>query len=267
MNNTNEMNKPSNPLLQKAFIPGETFTLPSKGLMYSNGEIDDTVRNGEIIVNPMVTYEELILKTPDRLLNGTGIEEVFKRCAPQILKPLDLFAKDLDYVLICLRKITYGDEISMEYAHDCDDESRNYSISLSEMMAASKAMDSHNIEKDYTITLPNEQVVKVHPPRYSQILNFFQSYDMDAETVDTKAVAAQVVTNTVGLIYSVDGITDKTQIKEWVEQIPSGYVRLITEVIDKATEWGPNLVSKKECHNCHKQIELEVSLNPISFFS
>ena len=39
-----------NPLLASLRIPGETFRLPSHGLFYTDGELDDSVVNGEVEV-------------------------------------------------------------------------------------------------------------------------------------------------------------------------------------------------------------------------
>lgn len=259
--------QPENPLLAKVFIPGETFALPSGGNMYTDGELDETVINGEIIINPMVTYEEIVLKTPDKLLNGTGIVEVLRRCAPQIRKPLQLFAKDLDYVLICLRKMSFGGEISVTYTHECDNKEYNYVVSLDELIAKTKKINPQKIETEYKTVLPNGQVITVAPPRYEQVLSFFQIYSQNKEEMDTALVAEQIIKNSVGIVQSVDNIFDKKLIREWVEALPPGYLKQIAGMIDNAAEWGPNMKVKKECKNCHQEIELEILLNPISFFS
>ena len=41
----------NNPLLQKIRLPGRIFQLPSRGLFYKNGELDESVKNGEIHVS------------------------------------------------------------------------------------------------------------------------------------------------------------------------------------------------------------------------
>jgi len=260
---------PINPLLKRAIIPGETFQLPSKGLMYNNGEIAEDVLNGELIVNPMITLDELILKTPDRLLNGTAIAEVFQRCVPQVLKPLNLFSKDLDYLLICLRKITYGDEFPYEYEHNCKDaESHSYMISLDQMISKTKTLSTNTIQQEYKVTLPNGQVVEIEPPRYKQVLEFFQVYNSDeANKLGTQDLANQIIKSTVNIIKHVDGITDKQHIFEWANTLPSGYIKQIGSVVENASEWGPDLDVEIVCKDCKTPVQIQMSLNPISFFS
>jgi hypothetical protein len=51
------MNNPENPLLAKVQMPGKRFRLPSRGLFYNNGELADTVADGEIEVFAMTTVD------------------------------------------------------------------------------------------------------------------------------------------------------------------------------------------------------------------
>ena len=85
--------------------------------------------------------------------------------------------------------------------------------------------------------------------------------------MSTEELANHVLESALNVIVSVDGITDINQIKEWLQQVPSGYLRVLTSVIDNASEWGPNLFVHRNCKNCNADIEIEIALNPISFFS
>ena len=110
--------KRENPLLKrKNKFPGETYRLPSKGLLYFNGELDEEVKDGEVIIYPMTTLDEIYMKTPDMLFQGTAIDTVFKRCIPQIKQPLNLLSNDVDYLLAALRKVSYGNHILIN--HNC----------------------------------------------------------------------------------------------------------------------------------------------------
>jgi hypothetical protein len=94
MTENTELEARPNPLLEKLKkkIPGETFRLPSRGLFYTNGELDPEVENGEIVIYPMTTVDELALRSPDMLFQGTAITQVIRRTVPQILKPERLIA-------------------------------------------------------------------------------------------------------------------------------------------------------------------------------
>ncbi len=252
---------PTNPLLKRAMIPGQTFALPSLGAFYSHGELDNTVKNGEVVVLPMVTMDELIFKTPDKLLNGTAVNEVFRRCIPQILKPEELLAKDVDYLLICLRKVTYGEEISLSYTHRCKNaKEHSYMVPLQPLLKVGNKMQV----VEYTLTLPNGQVVRLRPPKYRVMLQIYQAIN---DEVDEVTMRTRIINSTCSLIEAVDDINDETMIREWIDTIPAGYTRKIGEHVAEISTWGPDLHTAIKCKDCEEEVKAEISLNPISFFS
>lgn len=257
---------PLNPLLERARIPGQTFALPSGGVFYTHGEIDESARNGEVLVHPMVTIDEIAMKTPDKLLNGTALEEVFRRCIPQVLKPLQLLAKDVDFLLICLRKVTYGDQLVVQHTHTCASaQEHKYKIAMDPLISTAKRINTSNAREQYTITLPNQQVVAVSPPRYEQVLSMSRTFAADEATQEQMVLS--ILDVTASLVDSVDGIDDRGMIREWVEAIPAGYVTQISERVGELATWGPNQVVQLECLDCGELFDYEVSLNPIDFFS
>jgi len=106
-----------NPLLQRIQMPGETFRLPSGGLFYEKGILSEKVVDGEIHVFPMTGIDEITLKTPDLLFSGNAVKQVFSRCIPDVLQPGKLLAKDVDFLIICLRKVSFGSEMDLTYTH------------------------------------------------------------------------------------------------------------------------------------------------------
>ena len=102
-----------NPLLKKIQLPGKKFRLPSRGLFYVNGELSDAVQDGELEVFSMATIDEVTLRSPEFLFSGEAIERVFKRCIPDVNEPLKLLSKDVDFLLACLRVVSYGNSYSI----------------------------------------------------------------------------------------------------------------------------------------------------------
>jgi hypothetical protein len=107
-----------NPLLQKIKMPGKRFRLPSRGQFYVNGELDENVKDGEIEIFSMTAIDEISLRSPEFLFTGAAIERVFKRCIPEIKKPLQLLSKDVDFILAALRVVSYGG--SYQITDRCD---------------------------------------------------------------------------------------------------------------------------------------------------
>jgi hypothetical protein len=62
----------------------------------------------------MTAKDELMLKTPDALMNGQATVEVIKSCVPSIKNPWHMPSIDIDTILIAIRIATYGE--NMEFS-------------------------------------------------------------------------------------------------------------------------------------------------------
>lgn len=266
-----------NPLLDRAVLPGETFRLPSQGLFYRNGELSDDVSSGEIHIRAMTAIDELVFKSPDMLFTGKAVNEVFARCVPQVLKPSQLLSKDVDYIIMCLRLVTYGPTISLSYTHECVakkadgteivPKEHNYEVQLHPIVQKAKQIDPTSVIEQYTVTLPNNQVVRLKPITYSTMITLSQDVDLVNKSPSLEDLKNSVMTVIVDAIDSVDGISDKELISDWVNTLSAGWVRQITDAFNVTSDWGTENVVKQKCKDCGAEIELEFSINPISFFS
>lgn len=272
-----EQIKRTNPLLERAVIPGETFRLPSQGLFYNNGELSPDVSNGEIHIRAMTAVDELVFKSPDMLFTGKAVEEVFARCVPQVIKPRQLLSKDVDFIIMCLRLVTYGPSISLAYTHDCQaigpdsssivPKEHTYEVMIQPIVQRAKQIDPTTITTNFTVTLPNNQVVKLKPVTYDTMVALSQDMDLASKTPSLEDLKTSVMTVIVDAIDSVDGVSDKEMIAEWVDQLSAGWIRQITDSFNMTSDWGTENVVREKCRDCGADIELEFSINPISFFS
>lgn len=262
------MSEQTNPLLQRLQIPGETFRLPSQGLFYTNGELREDVVDGEVHVFPMTAYDEIIFKTPDMLLSGKAVDEVFRRCIPQVLNPRGLLSKDVDYLITALRVITYGPEITLTYTHTCENaKPHDYTTSLQNILRAAKAIDPTSITSVYSITLQNGQSVKLRPTTFATVLELNQNLDRSDEANTLVAIQNNIMKVLIDMIEAVDDVTDREQIAEWVNALPAGWIRFMSEAIDKVSDWGVEFKATVTCKDCGTEIDMPFSANPVSFFS
>jgi hypothetical protein len=255
----------TNPLLSRVKIPGETIRLPSNGIFYVNGEISQDVTDGEIHLYPLTTMSEILLRSPDKLLNGEALIEVLMQSAPQVLKPMDLLSKDVDYILTALRKVTYGDVIEIKYQHTCENaKEHTYGVSLSRILGASKVIDPTTLNQVFALDLPNGQVVKLQPMRFKNVIEIMQSVQSVAS--DDKMIGEQLIKSVSYMISAVDEISDPVMISEWLNQIPTTWFNDISKTIERISDWGPVFEYKDVCLDCGQEVELSVSLNPLTFF-
>lgn len=250
-------------------IPAEKFRLPTNGFQYPD-DMFVNVDVGEIEVFPISSYDEILLKTPELLLSGQGIFEVIERKVPCIKYPSLLASKDVDFILTCLRKVTYGDQVTLEYTHNCENAKKHsYTIALSEYINRTKHLDPIQCERLFSFSMPNDQQVVLNNIKFSDVIKLTQtSMQMENdENLNFKDIETSAVETLCAMIKTVDGVEDKNEISEWLREIPAPYVTLIQEHIQQtATNWGIEFVTTVKCKDCGENIDLSPSINPVGFF-
>jgi len=115
------VNEPVNPNLEAAVDPRQALsryirqpqiyiTLPSGGKYWPAGSLEMPI-NGEIPVLSMSSYDELVLKTPDALMNGQSVVDIIQSCIRNIKDAWAMPVVDLDYCLIAIRIASYGESM------------------------------------------------------------------------------------------------------------------------------------------------------------
>lgn len=269
MSSENTDEQKINPLINKLNrMPGTTFRLPSKGLLYHNGELDESVKDGELLVYPMTTLDEIYMRSPDMLFQGTAIEKVFSRRIPQIKKPLELFSNDVDYLLVCLRKVSYGDFISIK--HRCDKcptdtvETRPYDIPLNHFFQNTKEL-SADVKKSLSFTLSNGFKINLKAARVDEVLDLYRFNNMNDGTSldDMEKFLIKSFSTTID---SVDGVEEKEFIEEWLSELPRTIMEEFKGKLEKINNWGVEFNYTIECEDCGAPQQINTVLNPLYFF-
>lgn len=259
-----------NPLLQRVKMPGETFTLPSGGLFYKDGEVlDDQVKNAEVHVYPMTALDEIVMKTPDLLFSGKAVEQVFARCIPSVVDVHKMLAKDVDFLLTCLRKVSYGDVMKVDYTHTCENAKRHtYEANITSFIRNAKRIDPTTLGETFTVDFPNGQVAKLQPVLFGDFVRIMQTLSMVRDDDNSpERIRDEVVESASGLITEVDGIDDHKMIKEWLREVPPPYIDLVNDRIDETSTWGADFSVEIVCEDCGKRAKFDAPLNPLSFFT
>jgi hypothetical protein len=256
----------TNVLLDRLKLPGEVVRLPSCGLFYADGVLADDVVDGEVMVYPMSAYDDISMKNISEIINGKAINIVFARCIPQILRPDELFGKDVDMLLIMLRKVSTGPTIRISYTHNCaEGKAHKYTIPLAHIIASSKTIDPTLVDTDYTVALDNGQIVTLQPIKFKDVLAIMKDAT-EYESMSNLEIKTKMLESTVRMIKSVDEVTDFDLINEWVHALPKNDFTKITDAMNNGKDWGPNMRYPIICEDCEKEAEVEVPLNPLTFF-
>lgn len=256
----------TNPLLAKLrVIDGITVRLPSRGLLYGPGILHEDVVDGEVRVFPMTTRDEILLRSADGLFGGSTIDQVFARCVPQVLRPKELFFNDIDYLMVALRQISYGEEMQIEYTHTCEGaKEHSYVVRVDSLLKASKEIDPLTIEESFTLLLDTSQVVKLRPIRLVDMMRILQppsTTELTAEQAEEEMMRLYMAQ-----IQSVDGIEDPELIYEWMRELPTLYVKAIRDKVASAAEWGVSYTQELQCKDCKQEVSISTPINPVTFF-
>jgi hypothetical protein len=150
-----------NPLKKYFRQPKVYITLPSKGQFYPSGAIDYP-ENGELPVYAMTAKDELVMKTPDALLNGQATVDVVQSCVPNIKDAWQMPSIDLDAILVAIRVATYGEQLEITSRVPNIGDERTYSIDLRKILNRLVT-----VEYNDTIKLQN-MIVKIRPLTYRE---------------------------------------------------------------------------------------------------
>jgi len=117
--------------------------------------------------------------------------------------------------------------------------------------------------ESYSLTLPNGQSVKLHPSKFKDILEMYQGTESDMDVAAELEMTTMIISS---VISSVDDITNPIHIREWIKEIPAGWIHKLSEKIEKASDFGTDFTFHTKCKDCDEKIEIQTPVNPISFF-
>lgn len=153
----------NNPLKQYFRRPAIYIKLPSGYKNYPDGVID-VPESGELPVYPMTAIDEITVKTPDALFNGTAIVDIIKSCVPSIKDPWSLKSIDLDAVLIAVKSAAGGNDMEIETVCPACSEAASYGVNLVGVLSTLKAGDY-----DTELRVGSDLLIKFKPLIYKEM--------------------------------------------------------------------------------------------------
>jgi len=158
------VSKTKNPLTAYMRRPKLFLRLPSKGRYWPEDALDANKEN-EYEVYAMTVKDELLLKTPDALLNGYSTVSVIQSCVPAIKNAWECPSIDLDAILIAIRIASYGEKVEMNIKIPGTEEEEPFEIDIRPMLDT--IVDS--IYWDPVIKVNDEITVTIHPINYKRM--------------------------------------------------------------------------------------------------
>jgi len=158
-----EITTPGHNPLQKYFRQPKLYiTLPSGGRFYSSNAIEMT-ETGELPVFSMTAKDELIMKTPDALLNGQATVDVIQSCIPSIKNAWAMPSIDLDAALIAIRLATYGEMMTLKIKTPVTGEEKEMQVDLRVVLD-----QFSNLEFNSVVSVNEDLKINLRPLSYKE---------------------------------------------------------------------------------------------------
>jgi len=274
------MSLPNNPLKQYFRRPSIYLKLPSGGIGYPPGSLNNT-ENGELPVYPMTAIDEITSKTPDALFNGSAVVEIIRSCIPDIKDPWSIPSTDLDAILIAIRSAAQGNEMEIESECPSCKEVANYGINLIGILQTMKP-------GDYTKELQiSDLFIKFRPLTYREmnqaamaqfeIQKMFNSMDGLSEEertnktqeaiVQITKITMSVLAQTIEYVKTPNISVSETEfILDFLQNCDKNSYIELRDYHSKLKDSTQIKPQKIKCVHCQHEYEQSIVINVTDFF-
>ena len=194
--------------MEQQQFPTEMVTLPSKGLLYPEG---NPLKKGEIEMKYMTAREEDILTNQNLIQNGTVIDKLLQSLIVTPVNFNDLLTGDKNAILIAARILGYGADYEFEYKGE------KININLTDIK--DKPLDESLItegKNEFSFTLPASNIAITF-----KLLTHGDETNIENEIKGLKKInkqsSADLSTRVKHLITSVNGNYEKSAVREFVD--------------------------------------------------
>lgn len=276
----------NSPLMKYYRTPGIHVTLPSRYEFNDSSDFELSM-NKELAVYPMTAKDEIWIKNPDALLNGTAIEEVVRSCVPGVKNPRFLTSNDIDFLLLAIKKVTYGDTLELPAKCPKCNETHVYECSIDSLIN-----NTVPYPENKTIRFNDELIGYIRPHPYfsatlmniaafeeTKMLEVFTNSDMTKEDrvkvfsnsyERISSLNLELIANTVFKIVGPDFETSNNdEIREFIKNSPKAYVDLIKNKVDEYNDKGLQKQIELPCQTdkCDNVWVSDIIFDPSSFFA
>ena len=256
----------SNPL-QKHFRQSKiSISLPSNGNFYPNDFLETTITN-EIEIKAMRAADEISLKNPDALLNGSAMENLIRSCAPGVKNPRELLLPDYYSILLGIRFASLGDRFNFKAKCPKCNHENNYHDSIRRLLGTC-------VQTDPDVVVQIEDVkIKLRPHTFetnlkSELIRFEQQKLIQFSMQDSltekeklsyigtafdslKGLTSDLVTDAVEYIELQDQkVSNREHIREYIEELPSEPAELLRDKIQELNTSGVPKSHECVCSEC-----------------
>jgi len=276
----------TNPLAKHFRQPAIFLKLPSQGKYWPEGALTLSA-TGELPVYPMTTKDEILLRTPDALMNGSAVVEVIKSCIPSIFDPWVMPSVDVDACLIAIRVASYGNDMNISTSCPSCKHVNDHTIELTAALEQITMPNFNELINDTDLT------IKLRPQTYfamnktnsvtykeQRILDLLAKSEDEISQEDRetnlKAVTDELIdlnmdnlTASTEYILMSDGIKviDPAFIKEFYSNTSSALIRKVQEKLGDIAAAAGLKPYDNVCEECKFEFKTDVTFDYANFFA
>jgi hypothetical protein len=278
-----------NPLQRFFRQPKIYLKLPSSGNFYAPGSLVKT-QNGEYPVYAMTAKDELLIRTPDALLNGQSTVDMIQSCVPNIKDAWAVPSIDVDAILVAIRIATYGEKLDINAFLPGLDEERTYETDLRNILdlLLGAAFDPKiEINESMTVYIrpltyaefTQNALKSLEEQRIIGIVNNDQISDVDKLTMFSKSfrkiteLTVNIVTQSIDKIVTPDGeVSDPAFISEFINNAEKEFYKKIIDHLEKQKEkfsippFKIITTPEEQAKGAPKQLDIPITMDSSNFF-
>ena len=243
------MSDNNNPLKKYFRQPKIYIKLPSGGKFWPEGSLEMT-ETGEFPVFPMTAKDEIMMKTPDALINGQATVDVIQSCIPNIKDAWKTPTIDIDTILVALRIASYGEHMDFEAKTPVTGTEQTFALDLRQILDGflNETFDSQVYMNDMTINIKpisykefTDTAIKTfEEQRIFRVLNDEKISDGEKVRVFQESFKKLTEITVANLERSIESIeiedqvvSNKKHIEEFVNNADKDLFRVLTDHIDE----------------------------------
>ena len=237
----------------------DTIELPSKGVFYPN-------KQTHIKIKHLTAEDENILTSPELIRSGKVLDVLLDNAiVDNSLAAEDMLVGDRNAALLYLRKEGYGDDYEVKMTcPKCSEEFRD-TVLISELKYKSleKMPDESGL---FSVVLPKTKwAVKFRLLNGKDEAFLTKKAEVPKKTKKNVSYSQLLTERYVLQIMSINGNSDKLQIKKAVTNMPIGDSLFLREYI-RTVEPGIDMESNFTCKHCGETFEDTVPINAKLFW-
>jgi hypothetical protein len=280
----------NNPLQKHFRRPALWIKLPTSGRWYQDGSVNIN-HEGQVRIFGLTAKDDIMLNTPDALLNGHALETVIQSCVPDVRNVKSLMQPDLDAIFLGIKAATNSGQFEIERKCEACEHVNNFAVQCNHLIDQTTFVE----DSDCMVMIGSDLHIHIKPYSYEMRTILIQkqleeqrtltTIEQDGEITDDMERASilarsietlteltfKLVANSIAQIDILGteptAVTDQQHIAEWLMNVDKSTADAVINAVNDLNKIGPPKETPAQCENCSHQWTEKLSFDPALFFT